>query len=95
MRSRRFHALAASAIAAAALAGCSSPESASTDQQFQMVRITEEMLDRYPATFHYPVVQLSASDDWGIMVYDYYLSHRDHIDQGQTFVKAGMEAPND
>jgi type IV pilus biogenesis protein CpaD/CtpE len=93
MRNRRLPALAALALAAAALSGCSSSQSASSDHRYQMVRITEEMLDRGSGNIEHPVMQLSAGDDWGLMVYEYYLAHRDQPDQGQAFVKAEPDAP--
>ncbi len=95
MRNRRLPALAALALAAAALTGCSSSQSASTNHQYQMVRITDEMLDRRGDAIDHPVIQLSAGDDWGLLVYEYYLAHLDQAEQGQTFVKAETEASAD
>ena len=95
MSKRRFAALAGFVLASVTLNGCSSPQSASSDRQFQMVRITDEMLDGGRSDAHQPLVQLGASDDWGLMVYDYYLAHKGQYDQGDVFVEAKPEVPID
>ncbi len=95
MRIRRFQALAALALAPVALAGCSSSQSASSDQQFQMVRVTEEMLDQSVEGSSQSVILLGASDDWGSAVYSYYLAYLDQHGEDALFASAEPELSAD
>lgn len=91
MRSRSIGCLAAAALTIVCVTGCSTTHTASSPPQYQMVQLTP-VTDQGDQRYAPPSsIYLSASDEWGLAVYDYYLAYHGDIDEELIFVSADSD----